>query len=255
MKMYRSSLRAALVLGACLLVPAVSMAAYAVILKDGTRIVAKERFKVQGDLAIITLENGTVTQIQLSKVDVGASDRQSAQGVGGAVPLDSGTPTSTKPANGGRDGSSPSLLEVAKRAKLRDEQRKKAEASMKTGSKGVSTALIPYPERDVANAFFADLEKAGLANITTWAGSEKGALRIDLTADSETQVFAALQAIGKKYQDMKGSTSLAPDRIELNMKTTTGEDAGSFSFDIGQIAPLLRGELSPPEFYVRNVVL
>lgn len=246
---FRSMARVAAAAAVVMLATSPAWAVYVVILKDGTRISARERFKVQGEMALITLPNGTVTQIQLARVDVAASDKASAKGVGDAVQIDA-VPKSSTPTASASDRSTASLQEVARQRRLKEE--KKAQDAGK-GGKGAT--LSPYPDREIASAFYAALESAGIGNIQTFAGSAKGAIRIDGVADKEEQIFSALTTLARRYQEMKSSTSLAPERIELTLKTSTGEDAGSFSFNIDEAGPLLRGELSAQEFFVRNVVL
>jgi len=241
-------------LAAILLMPSFLGAAYVVVMKDGSRMTARERFKVQGDLALITLPNGNLTQISLSKVDVAASDKLAKSGVGDATVLQTVDSTTKTLPSQKEERTGLSLQEVARQRRIREDSAKgkKGEPAAK-GS--VSSLPVVYPERDVANQFVSVLEKEGVSNIGTFVGATKGTLRIELTADREEQVFKALAAIGKRYSEMKASTALAPERIELNMKTTTGEDAGSFSFDITQLQPLIRGEMSPQEFFAKNVIL
>lgn len=113
------------------LLPATASAVYVVILRDGTRISARERFKIQGDMAIITLTNGTVTQIQASRIDQAASDKASAAGVSDAVQLP-GPEKSTASQGTMSEREGASLQEVARQRKLREEQKKK-EAEGKGG--------------------------------------------------------------------------------------------------------------------------
>ena len=56
-------------LGLLLLAPALFASGYAVKLKDGSLVLARVPYTVKGTRAIITLENGIITQILLDKVD------------------------------------------------------------------------------------------------------------------------------------------------------------------------------------------
>jgi hypothetical protein len=56
-------------LGLLLVAPALFASGYAVKLKDGSLVFARVPYTVKGTRAIITLENGIVTQILLDKVD------------------------------------------------------------------------------------------------------------------------------------------------------------------------------------------
>ena len=49
--------------------------AYNIKLKDGSIIFARSRYEVKGTKAIITLQNGTITQIDLSTIDVEGTEQ------------------------------------------------------------------------------------------------------------------------------------------------------------------------------------
>lgn len=230
------------------LVPAFASASYVILTKDGRRIIAREKYRVQGKMAIYTQASGTVTQIAFSEIDVAATEKLAKEGVGDAMILDTGKPA---PQGGQAAVGSGNLADVARQRKVNQEAARKKEAA---GQKKVAPA-VPYPDRDIANSFLSALDSAGFAGSETAQGSEKGILRITALADKEDQVFAILGAVAQRYKDLHGSTSSAPARVELDMKTTSGESAGSFSFSWEEIDPLLAGKISPQEFFVKNVIL
>ncbi len=70
---------------------AAPLSAYTIYLKDGTRIVAKEKYRVDEDgKAIITLQNGTQTFIKSSEIDVERTLRSNREGYGTALLLEEG---------------------------------------------------------------------------------------------------------------------------------------------------------------------
>src|SRR5262249_26170851 len=77
---------AALALAALALGSAVAMA-YNVKLKDGSIIFARSKYEVKGTKAIITLQNGTVTQIDLSTIDVPATEQYNKDNPGNVIAL------------------------------------------------------------------------------------------------------------------------------------------------------------------------
>ena len=59
--------------------------AYVVKLKDGTLVFARAQYVVKGANAIITLENGTLTQIPLVQVDEPGSESYNRENYGNAI--------------------------------------------------------------------------------------------------------------------------------------------------------------------------
>src|SRR5215470_19057784 len=78
----KHTLRFALVLFLLAATPAL---AYVVKFKDGTQVFARTAYTVKGTKAIITLENGTVTQTDLDKIDVPATEAYNEKYKGGNV--------------------------------------------------------------------------------------------------------------------------------------------------------------------------
>jgi len=79
---------AALVLLALVLVtPALFADAYAVKLKDGSLLFARVPYAVKGTRAIITLENGTITQIPLEQVDEPGTEKYNRENFGNAIAI------------------------------------------------------------------------------------------------------------------------------------------------------------------------
>ena len=83
------SLRPWTTLALCLWLAAPA-AAYTIFLKDGSRIVSREKYRIQGDRAIVILENGTQTFIKATEIDVARTDQaNTGSNYGTAYELDS----------------------------------------------------------------------------------------------------------------------------------------------------------------------
>jgi hypothetical protein len=72
-------------LGLLLVPPALFASAYAVKLKDGSLVFARVPYTVKGTRAIITLENGIVTQIPLDKVDEPGTEKYNRENYGNVI--------------------------------------------------------------------------------------------------------------------------------------------------------------------------
>jgi hypothetical protein len=74
-------------LGLLLLAPALFASPYAVKLKDGSLVFARVPYAVKGTRAIITLENGIVTQIALDKVDEPGTKKYNRENYGNVIQI------------------------------------------------------------------------------------------------------------------------------------------------------------------------
>src|SRR6266542_3722670 len=82
-----SPMRTAVALLALLII-APALLAYVVKLKDGSLVFARTPYTVKGKNAIITLENGTVTQIDLDKIDVPGTEKYNRENFGNVIAID-----------------------------------------------------------------------------------------------------------------------------------------------------------------------
>ena len=74
--------------GLALALAASSSWAYTVYLKDGSKLVAKDKYKVQGDMALIVLANGTQTSLKLAEIDQEKTALANQSNYGTAVVLE-----------------------------------------------------------------------------------------------------------------------------------------------------------------------
>ena len=75
------------ILGLLVVGPALFACPYAVRMKDGSRVLARVPYTVKGTRAIITLENGIVTQIPLEQVDVPGTEKFNRENCGNVITL------------------------------------------------------------------------------------------------------------------------------------------------------------------------
>src|SRR5512141_1829209 len=61
--------------------------AYNIKLKDGSIIFARSKYEVKGEKAIITMQNGTVTQIDLSSIDIPGTEQYNKDNPGNVIAL------------------------------------------------------------------------------------------------------------------------------------------------------------------------
>ena len=132
-------LRALAFLTVLILFGQAALASYTVVLKDGTLIVATEKYEVQGDRALIQRENGTPTTVRLTEIDVERTEEyNSKRTLRGAVVVEGATTRSIEL------GEAPpmNLNEALKRQKQRERAREEAPERMVKTSAGYKR---PHP--------------------------------------------------------------------------------------------------------------
>lgn len=267
--MHRRALAAAL-LFVLLAVPGF---AYTVILKDGSKVQAKKKYRISGKNAVITLVNGSESFLPLAEIDIPASDRANQNDYGGtAVVIDSGKPeagTTAPPANAPR-GSLADLI------KSRDVSTRLPEPSVRPKGSGMSTGAgtpsaglssrpspsarfepptakssrRPFTNAAVADALAAYLRGQGIEEFRLYAGSKGGRVLLEATAASEASAFKALTVAANALLEIKSPEVSA---LELSMETPSGERAGTFLITPEQATALAANKIEVSAFYVQNV--
>jgi len=226
---------------------AAAASAYVIKLKDGSMLFARMKYEVKGTKAIITLENGTVTQLNLDKVDVPATEDYNKRYSGNVIAID--TPEQkVLNAPGGPPTPAPRLQDVARQSKLRGGIAPGPAAGNAGGGEGSSWQPIdPLMQAAFSRVFDG-------ASIPQWRlTSFRGKTRLLATANSEEAVFSVLSAAARALHDLseRGKES----SIEIVLTTSTNEPGGTFEMTPDQARQLTSGTLAVGDYFVRNVIL
>jgi hypothetical protein len=243
--------RAGVVIATLFLV-ATSALAYVVKLKDGTLVFARAPYTVKGTQAIITLENGNVTQIALDKVDVPGTVKYNKENFGNVVAIDAPEerprilPTASVRSNN-------PLGDLIKQRGTRmglPTPGPAAPASASASASGANTgdaAVDPVYKSAFTQVFQgAEISQFRVTNT-------RGRTRILATADSEQAVFVTLSASARAMRDAFARGQAAP--VEIVLTTLSGESAGTFEMTPEDAKLLVDRHLTVQEYFVRNVIL
>jgi hypothetical protein len=236
-------MRILLVLAAALVLAApAALAEYIVVLKDGRRFVAHEKYKVQNGKAIISLTNGRTIQMELDSIDQAGSEAATRSGLGDAKVLPT-VPTQAAPPSGPARPSLGSLATIRK-----PEPRATTSSSP---SDGIGTPATPGARLDpvLASKFTAAFENVGLFERSLEMRTES-VLRIDVTADNEDHVFKAISATSFIYANVPSNLQT----VELFMRTSTGGSSGRFQMTKEQAIALANQKIEWYDYFVRNVL-
>jgi hypothetical protein len=240
--------RSLLIAFAAIALSASAAFAYNVKLKDGSIIFARAPYQVKGTKAIIVLQNGTVTQIDIATIDVAGTEQYNKDNPGNVIAL---TQSDTREIN-------VPILRPRPTVSLQDIIRKRKPQldvppvkSKSTGaSEAAGTSFQPV-EPGIEATFRRVLDGAA---ITQYRLSDyRGKLRLLATANSEEAVFSMLSAAARALADLQEKGKSAT--VEIVLTTAAGDAAGSFEMSSGEARQLVNGSTSVADYFVKKVIL
>lgn len=232
-----------------------SFATYIVVLKNGAKYAAKEKWTVVNGKAIVKLENGQSLQLDPSLIDVAKSEAMTKVGMANANILDL-NPDLTK----GQEAKKPqpSLGDTIK-LRPRAGQTPAPAPSPAPPTPAVNTPPPPpvtgsgSMSNQVIDKFERAYENIGIFEkkvIATGANS----IRAEMTVDTEDRVFNAISATSFLMVKNAGVAGVQINMVELFMKTTTGGAAGRFQMSRADAEALDQRQISQQEYFIRKVI-
>ncbi len=226
-----------------------ALADYIVVLKDGRRLEAREKWKIVDGKAIVQLKNGRSIQIDPAMIDAAQSDSATRSGLGNAKVIE--MPQEAAPSR----KQQPSLGSIASIRKTQPEQvapaapAPKTAPARKTDAPTEPATVSGTVDQTVAEKFNAAYENVGLFERKLSLSAE-GRLRIDLMADTEDQVFKAISATAFVFANVPSSYT----GVDLFLRTVNGGSAGRFQMSREDAQSLSTKKLEWYDYYVQNVI-
>lgn len=238
-------------------------AGYTIFLKDGSRLVARQKYKIENGRAIITLLNGTQTFVPAAQIDVKRTEEVNRDGYGGAVVLQ-GTPQDVgpAPAEPQKDKTLADLIKTKEAAprELPGNRREKTESApggltkTKAGFVDFGTlARKPYAHADVTAELQQFFHSQGTEELEIYEGTRADHPLLEITTNSEGSVFKTLTTAANALLHIR---DLFPTRVaafELLLTTPERERAGQFLLTPETSTDLVSKKVDVTSFFVRNV--
>lgn len=254
-------LRSCLVAALLALMGTSSALAYTIVLKDGTNMVAQEKYEIHGDQAMVTLLNGSQTVIDLKEIDIAKTDdANSGPVMGDAVVLTERGMERLRAATADpdRQRTLQDLIQERQAAARRAEKETPTNSDLKVrttpGGHPDFTSLRRLPlDSDAMTAGIGELlVEGGIDRFRVYRGTRSNHVFIELVAGNEEEVFAALESLAQitvevrqRYPQIEG--------LEVLMTSTSRSRAGQFLFT-SQNAPLLvNNRMTPADFFLEYV--
>lgn len=232
---------------------AAAQASFTVYMKDGSTVQAKEPYTIEGDTAIIILENGTRAALPFSEIDVERTQKNNEGSLSGAKIL--------------RDGRFVDLDELPEAPPQRETLGTMINSGRATATAaspdadalpterpgpGQEAAHRPYADQGLTQAIenaFAELQ---LDEIDVFQG-DGGAPLLQVVTETESAVFRGLRVAARVLMAVRAARPGEVPAFDLHFLTPQGQEAGSFRMTPEQAEALDSRHLEPSEYYVRNV--
>lgn len=238
-------------------------AGYTIFLKDGSNLIAKQKYTIENGRAIITLLNGTQTFLRADQIDVPRTEAANKSGYGTGV-LIPGSPQDigTAPAQPRRDetlgdlitkkGAGPRDVPVSRRDK--DQPAAGRLLKTKAGYNDLSTLTRkPYPHADVTAELQQFFHAQGLDEVEIFEGTQGDRPLLEISTNSEGSVFKALGTAANALLHVRDTFPNRVAAFEILLTTPIHERAGQFVLTPDMASELVARKVDVTAFFIKNV--
>lgn len=249
---------------ALLVLAAAPLAAYTIYLKDGSRVVAKTKYRVEEGKAIITLQSGTQTFIDASEIDIERTEAANTSDYGTALVLEDGkfteaTATREEEADDTlTDLAATQELSIADRPRIRRPAVEEAKAENSQRSVGgyldfSKLARKPLRNLEISETIQEVFRARGIENLQIFQGTQPEHVLLEAAANSEATVFRSIEAASESLLRIRQNPELDVAAIELVMLTAAHERAGQFVMTPEEAADLVEDRIEISAFFIERV--
>ena len=250
-------IRIAALCGLLLFLGSLSASAYTIVFKDGSTVIAKEKYRVDGDRALVKLPSGTETFFRLEDIDLPNTEKMNEIELGTAIVLEGGENRPFEALRGTTASLRDLLLERARSGPAPAREPTAPTVSTRTTPSGnldfSSLPKRPFEPEDSSQEILALLRQQGLPISTVLQGSQPGRILVEVFVDNRGEVFETLQECASAFVD---TAARFPEieAMELIMNSSTRSRAGQFVVSPQDALDLVEGRIDPPAYFFANVL-
>lgn len=238
--------------------------AYSIYLKDGSRLIAREKFRIEDGRAIIVLQNGTQTFIDISEIDVPRTEEANQSRYGTAFVIEDGKLVEAPVS---KVEEKQSLIDVSRRSGTQAGTRPTAtrpsaatdgaESDIRKTASGVVDLAVfpraPYRDLEVSAETSRFLRALGLNEFQIFQGTDSRRAFLEMTANSESSVFRGLEAAADTLLHLQNQYADQVQALEILMITSGRERAGQFVLTSENATELAEKSRDTTTFFIENV--
>ena len=263
---HRPTAAARLLAALLLLLPAASAWAYTVVLKDGSQITTREKYRIEGDKAILTLPSGTETFYDASEIDVEKTEELNQIDLGTARLIEGGE-SQRIPEDASLDDkvTLKDLLRSRESGLAMPERSQRTTAEQDSGSGDdaprtkagfVDLLSLPrssYSKSAIVSEVMRYMKGQGVDNVRLYRGSRADRPLVEIVAASEASVFKAIRDSANSLVQIHERFPDDVRAFELLLLTENQVRAGQFTLTPQLANELVTGEIDAPTFFLRYV--
>lgn len=235
--------------------------AYTIYLKDGSRIVAKEKYELRGDLAILTLPSGTKSSMPADQIDVARTEKANESRLGGtAMVIEGGRATELLQA--AAPPAKPKLTDLLRQnegelrgpvaAAPRAETPVTPAAALRA-RESAQSARAPFPDTALAAEILQILTARGAGGVAVYRGERPTRPMLVFETSTEASVFKAILASSNALLQLRGSRPGAVDGFDVVCESSSGQSGGRFDLTAELADEVVSRRYEITRFYVENV--
>ena len=251
-----------------LLVGTAPLSAYTIFLKDGSQLVAREKYTVDGDRAIITLPSGTQTFLTLSEIDIQRTEKANESNLGTAVLVEgSGATELASPQPPPDKKTTLGDLITSRQATARiprsdeptvtPQESTGVEISVPRTEAGYADLAhwqrLPLTNTELVTQIAQLYRNQGIEEVEIHQGTRRGRVLVDLITNSEASIFQALEVSAAVVLQLLDRYPDRFDGLELYFNTYRREPAGQFFLDRNRARMLATKSVDLPTFFLSYV--
>ncbi len=256
----RKCVRAALI--AVLLLAASPVWGYIVFFKDGSQITTKEKYRIEGDQAILILPSGTEASYDASEIDVEKTERINVIDYGTARLIEGLNKPTRLPKDVRFETEDPSFGEyISGRDLALPDVRKRVAAKPEDQLPITRAGFVdlmafrrsPYRTSEITAEVLGYLKGQGNDRVRIFQGTEPDRPLIEIVAASEASVFKAIKDSANGLVQIHERFPELVTAFELVLMTESQDRAGQFTMTPELAGLLASGKLTVPQFFLRFV--
>lgn len=250
--MRRSLFTLVLLLAVTAAVPAL---AYTIVLTDGSTLEAREKYRVEGDKALIYLVNGTLVTYELSKIDRKKTDAANTSNYGTAILFEDGKAKKGPPPPPPPRSDTLSNLIKERRTDLRapTQSRRSRVLQADRGSPPALADLEVFGDAALVGELQQYFRSQGVETVGIYRGGTALRPLVIAQANSEGAVFRALSTAASALLEMRARHGDSLPGLELRLEASGRSNAGYFTLDPDRAYELTDEKTEVATFFVKYV--
>ena len=242
----------------CLAAPVL---AYTIYLKDGSQIIAREKYVVRDGKAILTLQNGTQVSYDAAQIDVPRTEAANKNDYGSAVVLDEGKPAPVK--RPVEQKTTITDLINKQRTSLRGipESRRPTTTHEQGGAARTPGGYLDlmawprsaYPDVDIAGELQRQFRAKQIEAVNVYNGPEPKSPLVEVETNTEASIFRAIAVACNALAEIRKGSPEAVAEINLLLRSSHNERAGQFQISPAMADALLQRKIDISAFFVAYV--